>query len=93
MGLLGVAVSSFYILYAAPSLFAELLLDGVLAATLYRRLHHLDSRHWLETALRRTAVPFVLTAALLGVGGAALQWHAPQAHSLGDVLQRAASPP
>jgi len=93
VGLLGVAVSSLYILYAAPSLFAELLLDGVLAATLYRRLRHLESRHWLETALRRTAVPFALTAALLGVGGAAMQWYAPQAHSIGGVLQRAASHP
>lgn len=93
IGVLGAAVSSLYILYAAPGLFAELLLDGVLAATLYRRLRHLESRHWLETALRRTAVPFALTAALLSVGGAAMQWYAPQAHSLGGVLQQAASRP
>ena len=93
VGVLGAAVSSFYILYAAPGLFAELLLDGVLAATLYRRLRHLESRHWLETAVRRTALPFALTAALLGAGGAAMQWYAPQAHSLGGVLQQAASRP
>jgi hypothetical protein len=93
VGVLGAAVSSLYILYAAPGLFAELLLDGVLAATLYRRLRHLESRHWLETALRRTAVPFALTAALLSVSGAALQWYAPQAHSLGGVLQEATSRP
>jgi hypothetical protein len=93
VGVLGAAVSSLYILYAAPGLFAELLLDGVLAATLYRRLRHLESRHWLETALRRTAVPFGLTAALLSVGGAALQWYAPQAHSLGGMLQEATSRP
>ncbi len=31
-------LSSAFIVYSAPSLFAELLLDGTLAATLYRRL-------------------------------------------------------
>jgi hypothetical protein len=89
---IGLALSSLYVVYAAPVLFAELLLDGALAATLYRRLRGLESRHWIETAVRRTAGPFLLTALFLLLCGAAMQWYAPQAHSLGGVLQHAARP-
>lgn len=86
----GLALSSLYIVYTAPVLFAELLLDGALAATLFRRLRGLTTQHWIETAVNRTALPFVLTAVFLGLCGAALQSYAPEAHSLGDVLQHAA---
>lgn len=83
---LGVLLSSLFVVWTAPALFAELLLDGVLAAGLYRRLHGIDTRHWLETALRKTAWPFVLTAAALTAAGFWLQSLAPQAASIGDVL-------
>lgn len=86
----GLALSSLYVVYTAPLLFAELLLDGALAATLYHRLRGLDTRHWIDTALRRTAMPFLLTAIFLAVCGVAMQWYAPQAHTLGEVLQHAA---
>lgn len=89
---IGLALSSLYVVYAAPALFAELLLDGALSATLYRRLRGLESSHWIETAVRRTALPFLLTAVFLGLSGAAMQWHAPQARSLGDVLHPATRP-
>ena len=88
---IGMVFSSLYVVYAAPALFAELLLDGALAATLYRRLRGLESRHWIDTAVRRTAAPFALTAAFLCASGVAMQAYAPQAQSLGEVLQHAAS--
>jgi hypothetical protein len=88
----GLALSSLYVVYTAPVLFAELLLDGTLAATLLRRLRGLATRHWIETAVNRTALPFVLTALFLGLCGAAMQAYAPDAHSLGEVLQHAARP-
>jgi hypothetical protein len=89
---IGLALSSLYVVYAAPALLAELLLDGVLAATLYRRLRGLSSTHWIQTALRRTALPFALTAVFLLACGAALQGYAPDARSIGDVLRHAARP-
>lgn len=88
---LGLALSSLYVVYMAPLLMAELLLDGVLAATLYRRLRGLQTQHWLQTALQRTAWPFALTALLLGAVGAAFQWLAPHALSLGGVLRHLAA--
>ena len=73
-------------IYSAPVLFAELLVDGVLSASLYRRLRGLQTRHWLETAVRRTALPFALTAAIVSASGWGMAHYAPEAHSIGDVI-------
>jgi hypothetical protein len=73
-------------IYSAPALFAELLVDGVLSASLYRRLRGLETRHWLETAFRHTALPFALTAAIVSASGWAMALYAPEAHSIGDVI-------
>jgi len=80
-------LSSLWIVYSAPMLFAELMLDGVLVSTLYRRLRRLEQRHWLETAVRRTIWPMVLTAIMLTACGWGMQHYAPEAVSLGGVLQ------
>ena len=89
----GMALASLYVVYLAPSLFAEVLFDGVLSYGLYRRLRQLESRHWLETAVRKTALPFVLTAVFLCIVGAALTAFAPGAHSLAEALQQASASP
>lgn len=78
--------SSLFMIYSAPALFAELLLDGVLSAGLYRRLRGLETHHWLQTALRRTALPFILTAVIFSASGWAMTLYAPDAHSIGDVI-------
>ncbi len=78
--------SSLFLVYSAPALFAELLVDGVLSASLYRRLRGLETRHWLETALRRTAWPFALTAAIVAASGWVMTLYAPEARSIGDVV-------
>lgn len=83
-------LASGWIVYSAPLLFAELLVDGVLAASLYRRLKGLEARHWLETAVRRTAWPFALTALTFCLAGAVMHGLAPDAHSIGEFLSRAA---
>lgn len=78
--------SSLYMIYSAPTLFAELLVDGVLSMKLYRRLRGLEAQHWLETALRRTALPFALTAVVVSASGWAMALYAPNAHSIADVI-------
>jgi hypothetical protein len=80
--------ASIFVVATAPTLFAELLLDGVLSASLYRRLRHLPRRHWLESAVRRTAGPFALAALLLVGAGWAMERYAPEAKSLGGVWSR-----
>lgn len=91
--LLGIAVLVFaagWIVYSAPLLFAELLVDGVLAASLYRRLKGMATRHWLETAIRRTALPFIATALIFSAAGWVMQAVAPEADSIGDFIHRSA---
>lgn len=83
--------ATLYIVYLAPALFAELLVDGALSASLYRRMRGLQTRHWLESAVRRTLVPFAVTALTLGAIGYAFQAYAPQAHTLGEVLKQSRS--
>jgi preprotein translocase subunit SecY len=75
-----------YIVYIAPALFAELLLDAGLAAGLYRRLASIERRSWLATALRRTAVPAAAIAVLLAIGGQIMQAVYPDAVSIGRVV-------
>ena len=89
----GLALSSFYVIYSAPTLFAELLLDGALSASLYKRLRGIERRHWVSTALRRTALPFVLTALLLAAVGWGLQTAAPGAHSVGEAIHHVSAAP
>ena len=82
----GMAIASLYVVYLAPTLFAELLVDGVLSYTLYRHLHKVETQHWLSTAFKRTAIPFLLTAIFLAIVGAAMAHYAPGARSIGEVI-------
>jgi len=86
---IGLALASLYVVYMAPALFAELLFDGALSYTLYRRLRRADSNHWLGTAFRRTVLPFALTAVFLTLVGAGLAAYAPGTHTLGQALHAA----
>lgn len=81
--------SSLLMVHSAPVLFAELVVDGVLSASLFCRLRGLETRHWLETALRRTALPFALTALVVSAAGWGMAQYAPEAHSIGQVISNA----
>jgi hypothetical protein len=81
---LGVAA---YLVYSAPVLFAELLLDAGLAAGLYGRLSRGEPRNWLRTAVRGTIVPASIVAILLGLAGVGLERLAPGAASIGRVVE------
>lgn len=85
--LLAGLLSTFYIIYIAPSLLAEILVDGALVAGLYRRVKRIEERHWLRAAIRRTVLPAVLVALFFSVAGFAMHQAVPNAHTMGDVLQ------
>jgi hypothetical protein len=87
----GLAVASLYVIYIAPVLFAELLVDGALSYALYRHLRRNDSHHWLTTALRRSVIPFAATAVFLAILGVAMSAYAPGARSVGEVIRHSAS--
>jgi len=83
---LGLALASLYVVYLAPGLLAEILFDGALSYTLYRRLRRGDNPHWVSTAVRQTAWPFGITAVFLMLVAAAMATYAPGAHSLAEVV-------
>lgn len=85
---LGIMLSSLFVVWSAPVLFAEIAVDALLAAGLYRRLRLLEPQHWMRAALRRTILPFVLTTLAVSAAGLGMQAYAPDARSLGDVLAR-----
>ena len=87
---IALVLASLWVVYAAPALFAELLFDAALAAGFYRRLRRGDARHWLDTALRHTVLPFFATLVVLIAFGFAVQHLRPDAHSIGDLLRPAA---
>lgn len=88
---LGIALSSLFVIWSAPVLFAEILVDALLAAGLYRRLRMLEPQHWMRAAVKRTILPFALTTLAAGGAGLGMQAYAPEARSLGEVLAGAGS--
>jgi hypothetical protein len=87
----GIALASLYVVYIAPVLFAEMLVDGALSYALFRHLRGRDPQHWLSSTFRRTAIPFLLTGIFLSGTGAAMSAYAPGAVSVGQVVKHANS--
>ena len=81
----GGLVASFYVIYIAPALLAEILVDGAMVAGLYRRVKNIEPGNWLQTAVRRTILPAILAAVFFTIAGVALQKAYPAAQSIGDV--------
>jgi hypothetical protein len=85
VAILGGLIASFYVIYIAPALLAEILVDGVLVAGLYRRVKGIERRHWLRAALRRTALPAFVALVFFTVAAYLLQRAIPDAHTIGEV--------
>jgi hypothetical protein len=84
LAILAGLVVSFYVVWAAPALLAEILVDGLLVAGLYKRVKGVEQRHWLRAAVRRTILPVVLTVASFTAAGYAMQRAVPAARSVGE---------
>ena len=83
--LVGGLVASFYVIYIAPALLAEIIVDGIMMVGLYKRLKQVKRRHWLQGALRQTVWPAIIVVTFLTFAGYAMQNAAPGAQSIGDV--------
>jgi hypothetical protein len=80
-------IALLFVVWAAPSLLAELLLDALLVSGLYRTLRHVEPRWWLSTALRRTVIPAVVVGATAGFAGWLMQAIEPAASSIGAFVR------
>ncbi|WP_228768237.1 hypothetical protein [Limnohabitans sp. DM1] len=86
---IGMALACLYVVNLAPVLFAEVLVDGTLSYALVRHLRGQEPEHWLSSTFRRTVLPFAGAAVFLVAMGAAMAAYAPNAKSIGEVLQHA----
>lgn len=74
------------VIWTAPQMMAELLVDGAVAGAAYQRLHA-STRDWTFDVARRTWLPasaIILTFVLLGVAG---HYFKPGADSIGDFFR------
>jgi hypothetical protein len=85
--LTSVVVAAGLLVYAAPVLFAEVILDAAIVGGLMRRLRGVEPQSWAIGAIRKTWLVAVGLAIVLGVVGWTMQVVVPGAQSLGDVLR------
>lgn len=92
VALAGLIVAIIGLIGGAEILLAEVVLDAVLVSALYRRLRHLETRWWLESAMRQTAVPVLVAVVFLATAGLLFQQIAPDAHSIRGVWRDVRQP-
>lgn len=92
VAVVGVVVAMFYVVYVAPVFLAEIMVDALLVAGLYKRLQGIEPRHWLRSAVRRTLLPVMLATALFIAAGYLMERIAPEAHSIGGFWREINSP-
>lgn len=85
VALIGLAV---FAVLSAQAFLAEVFLDAFIVSVFYRRLRIAAREHWLGTAVRKTWVLALITAALLSMAGWALERAAPGSHSIGPALEK-----
>ena len=91
VAILAAVFASVWVLFDAPVLLAELLVDGALLAGLAKRLRAPGAgQNWALTAMRRTIVPFLVTAGAFAFVGFSLQHFVPEATTMLEALQIAA---
>jgi hypothetical protein len=81
----------FYVIYLAPLLLAEVLVDGVLLVAFYKRLKRPEPEHWALCAVRRTWIPAIIVAVTFFFAGVVFQSLAPEARSIGGVWKSVSS--
>jgi hypothetical protein len=85
IALIGGLLASLYVVYIAPVFLAEIIVDGLILGGLYKRVRHIERKHWLQTAVSKTLLPAILCIVFFGIVGGALQMLAPEAKSIGEV--------
>ena len=86
-------LAALYVVYAAPLLLAEILVEGVLLSGLYRGMKRARyvGGDWLGAAVRRTWLAVLLTLVTFAAAGYFLQRAAPRARSIGEAWRMVGS--
>lgn len=84
--------TALWVVWSAPVLLAEVLVDGLVMTGLYRRLRRgPEPTYWLVGAVRRTWLPALVATALFCFSGWLLQKAAPEARSIGPAVKAVSS--
>lgn len=86
VAVVALASAGAYIVVQAPTLLAEVALDGAVVGSLYHRLHQAERQHWAKSAWQYTRWPLLILVALMALVGWGLQNAAPGAHTVGQAL-------
>lgn len=84
---LGLFIALGYVIWAAPAILAEILVDAVAASSLYGGLKQISRTQWFLTALKKTGWVVGVLCILFGGAGFLIQEEMPKVRSLGDVFQ------
>ncbi|HBC88309.1 MAG TPA: hypothetical protein DCZ94_15260 [Lentisphaeria bacterium] len=79
-----------YVVWTAPNLLAELMLDAFIMNRIYKRVKRNYDSNWLLTALRRTWLPAFLLSIFLSIAGFSMQMIEPKANSIGPFIRHIA---
>ena len=77
----------FYVVWIAPALLAEVLVDAAIVSAVSHRVTQLERRDWTATVLRRTWLPALILIVTVTAAGYALQRAAPDARSIGPAVE------
>lgn len=80
------ALAGVYVVTQAPTLLAEVALDGAVVGSLYHRLHQAERQHWALSAWGYTRGPLLFLLIVMALVGWGLQHAAPGAATLGQAL-------
>ncbi len=75
-----------YVIYIAPILLAELVIDGAVVGSLYRPVANIERSHWMVTALKRTGIPAIAVVLLVLFGSFVMEAAEPEAVTIGQFL-------
>lgn len=87
----GFAYGAVSLVWQAPALLAELMIDAGTGTVLWVYVRPVDRRNWLATALRKTAPTFIAFTVVFAGAGHLLEWIDPTAITLFDVLANRAA--
>ncbi len=76
-----------YVVWIAPILMAELIVDAAVVSALYRPVQNIERRYWLVTALRKTGIPAAIILVLFVVAGLVMQAAEPEAATIGQFFR------
>ena len=79
-------LASLFVIYQAPVLLAEVLVDGVLFFGIARRVNRMNAQHWVSGVMRRTLGPMLVVAVCYSAIGIGLQSIAPKATTMAEAF-------